>query len=107
MTAKTKLQALLEKIEAANAAYYERDSPEITDAEYDALRREAEEILKAHPELHEEARVLARVGARPDTGFGKVRHRTPMLSLDNVFSPEDFTEFWQGKRRFLGLDSAW
>ena len=107
MTAKTKLQALLEKIEAANAAYYGRDSPEMTDAEYDALRREAEEILKAHPELREEAHVLARVGARPATGFGKVRHRTPMLSLDNVFSPEDFAEFWQGKRRFLGLDSAW
>ncbi|MGP8027136.1 MAG: NAD-dependent DNA ligase LigA [Acidocella sp.] len=107
MTAKTKLQALLEKIEAANEAYYERDSPEMTDAEYDALRREAEDILKAHPELREEAHVLARVGARPATGFGKIRHRTPMLSLDNVFSQEEFAEFWQGKRRFLGLDSAW
>jgi DNA ligase (NAD+) len=107
MTAKTTLQALLEKIEAANAAYYQHDAPEMTDAQYDALRREAEEIVKAHPELHEEARVLARVGARPTTGFGKVRHRTPMLSLDNVFSQEEFAEFWQGKRRFLGLEAPW
>ncbi len=107
MSAKTKLKALLERIEAANAAYYERDAPEMTDAEYDSLRREAEDIAAAHPELREEARVLARVGARPATGFGKVRHRTPMLSLDNVFSPEAFAEFWQGKRRFLGLEAAW
>ncbi len=46
---KQKLDELLARIEAANAAYHEHDAPEITDAEYDALRREAEAILAAHP----------------------------------------------------------
>jgi len=99
-----KLEKLLAKIAAADAAYHGRNKPEITDAEYDALRREAEALLAGHPELREQAAALAQVGVRPASGFAKVLHRTPMLSLDNVFSPEEFTEFWRGKRRFLGLE---
>jgi len=104
---KDRLHDILAQIAAANAAYHERDAPEITDAEYDALRRAAEEILAVHPEWREGAAALAQVGGKPAGGFGKVVHRLPMLSLDNVFSPEEFAEFWQGKRRFLGLDAPW
>jgi DNA ligase (NAD+) len=107
MSEEAKLRALLARIEAANAAYHERDAPEISDAEYDALRREAEEILAAHPELRGEAETLQQVGARPAAGFRKIRHRTPMLSLDNVFSAEEFAEFWRGKKRFLGAGGPW
>jgi DNA ligase (NAD+) len=107
MSAKTKLREILARIEAANAAYHEHDAPEITDAEYDALRREAEAILAEHPELREGAEALAQVGAKPAAGFKKIRHRTPMLSLDNVFSAEEFAEFWRGKKRFLGHEGLW
>ncbi|MDD2704655.1 MAG: NAD-dependent DNA ligase LigA, partial [Acidocella sp.] len=94
-----KLEDLLAQIAAANAAYHERDAPEITDAEYDALRREADVILAAHPELRAQATALAQVGAQPASGFKKVQHRTPMLSLDNVFAPEEFEEFCGKIRR--------
>jgi DNA ligase (NAD+) len=107
MSPKGKLQDILARIEAANAAYHERDAPEITDAEYDALRREAEAILAEHPELRTGAETLAQVGGKPAAGFKKIRHRTPMLSLDNVFSAEEFAEFWRGKKRFLGHEGAW
>ena len=107
MSDKAKLQEILARIEAANAAYHERDEPEISDAEYDALRREAEAILAEHPEWRDGAEALAQVGAKPGAGFKKVRHRTPMLSLDNVFAPEEFAEFWRGKKRFLGAETPW
>lgn len=107
MNEKDKLREILARIEAANAAYHERDEPEISDAEYDALRQEAEAILAAHPELRDGAGALAQVGAKPASGFKKIRHRTPMLSLDNVFSEEEFAEFWRGKKRFLGQDVPW
>jgi DNA ligase (NAD+) len=101
------LAEILARIEAANTAYHEHDAPEITDAEYDALRREAEAILEKHPELRGNAAALEQVGAKPAAGFKKLKHRTPMLSLDNVFAPEEFAEFWQGKKRFLGHEGPW
>ncbi|WP_297367102.1 NAD-dependent DNA ligase LigA [Acidocella sp.] len=106
MTDKTRLKTLLAQIDAANQAYHERDAPEISDADYDALRREAETILAAHPTWRAEARALAQVGGRVATGFTKLRHIVPMLSLDNVFTPEEFTEFLARIRRFLGLDQS-
>jgi DNA ligase (NAD+) len=99
-----KFQSLLARIAAANAAYHTKDAPIMTDAEYDALRREADAILAAHPEYGEAAEVLAEVGAKPASGFAKIRHAVPMLSLDNAFGAEEFTEFCARIRRFLGLD---
>jgi DNA ligase (NAD+) len=106
MTAKTRLDALLARLKAADAAYHTHDAPLMTDAEYDALRREAEALLTAHPELAAAALALARVGAKPSAGFKKVLHAVPMLSLDNVFAAEEFAEFCARIRRFLGLDEA-
>ncbi|HEY1856284.1 NAD-dependent DNA ligase LigA [Acidocella sp.] len=106
MTTKTRLDALLARIKAADAAYHTQDAPLMTDAEYDALRREAEALLTAHPELAAAALALARVGAKPSAGFKKVLHAVPMLSLDNVFAAEEFAEFCARIRRFLGLDEA-
>jgi DNA ligase (NAD+) len=97
---------LMARIEAADAAYHEQDAPIITDAEYDALRREADEILAAHPEFRETAKALAALGGKPASGFAKIRHAVPMLSLDNVFAPEEFAEFCARIRRFLGLGDA-
>ncbi len=106
MTTKSHLDSLLARIAVANTAYHTEDAPVMTDAEYDALRREADDILAAHPEYGEASEVLADVGAAPASGFKKLHHATPMLSLDNAFSPEDFTEFTARIRRFLGLDTT-
>ena len=103
MNGKETLNALLARIEAANTAYHEQDAPEITDADYDALRREAEAILAEHPEWREDAKALSQVGGKPVAGFKKVTHRTPMLSLDNVFNAVEFEDFVARIRRFLGL----
>lgn len=103
MNDRERLDALLARIDAANTAYHEHDAPEITDADYDALRREAEAILAEHPEWREDAKALTQVGGKPASGFKKIIHRTPMLSLDNVFDADEFAEFIARIRRFLGL----
>ena len=103
MNGRETLNALLAQIDAANTAYHEQDAPEITDADYDALRREAEVILAAHPEWRADAKALTQVGAKPASGFKKLIHRTPMLSLDNVFNAGEFEDFIARIRRFLGL----
>src|ERR1700744_1522260 len=102
MTAKSRFDDLLARLAAADAAYHTQDAPLMTDAEYDALRREAEALRAAHPELAKEAEALAEVGAPVPAGFKKIVHATPMLSLDNVFAAEEFVEFCARIRRFLG-----
>jgi DNA ligase (NAD+) len=98
--------ALMAKIAEANTAYHSKDAPVITDAEYDGLRREAEALLEAHPEFSDAAQALEEIGATPATGFRKIRHAVPMLSLDNAFGPKDFADFCSKIRRFLGLDDT-
>jgi DNA ligase (NAD+) len=97
---------IMARIAEANTAYHMQDAPVMTDAEYDALRREADAILAEHPELGDAAKTLADVGAKPAAGFKKVLHTVPMLSLDNAFGAEEFTEFCARIRRFLGLDDT-
>jgi DNA ligase (NAD+) len=103
---KQKFQDLLARIADANTAYHTKDAPIITDAEYDAMCREADAILAEHPEYGEAAEVLEEVGAKPAAGFAKLRHAVPMLSLDNAFDAAEFTEFCARIRRFLGLDET-
>jgi DNA ligase (NAD+) len=101
-----RFDAIMARITEANTAYHTKDAPVITDAAYDALRREADEILAAHPEYGEAAEALAEIGAAPASGFKKIRHKVPMLSLDNAFRQEEFAEFCARIRRFLGLDAT-
>jgi DNA ligase (NAD+) len=103
---KAKFDALMARIAEANTAYHTRDAPVITDAEYDALRREADAILAEHPEYGDAARILEEVGAAPAAGFKKIRHAVPMLSLDNAFDAVEFADFCARIRRFLGLDET-
>jgi DNA ligase (NAD+) len=104
-TTKTRFTDLLARIAEANTAYHTHDAPVMSDAAYDALRREAEALLATHPELGD-AQALAEIGAKPAPKFKKIIHATPMLSLDNIFTPEDFPEFCARIRRFLGLDDT-
>ena len=87
-------------------AYHQHDAPEITDAEYDALRARNAAIEARFPHLVRPDSPSARVGAAPESGFAKLRHAQPMLSLDNVFDATGFAEFCARIRRFLGLDPA-
>ncbi|MFC4166612.1 NAD-dependent DNA ligase LigA [Teichococcus aestuarii] len=98
------LAALAEAIETADIAYHQNDAPVMTDAEYDALRRRNAAIERRFPALKRaDSPSEASPGAAPAAGFAKSRHGTPMLSLDNAFSPEDFAEFAKSIRRFLKL----
>ncbi|MBN2176755.1 MAG: NAD-dependent DNA ligase LigA [Demequinaceae bacterium] len=80
---------LVQEIEAHRAAYYERDQPTVSDAEYDALERELRELEAMHPELAEPDSPSHTVGGAVATGFASVRHRERMMSLDNAFDLKD------------------
>ncbi len=97
------LQHLAAEIARHDALYYQSDAPEISDADYDALRRRLAAIEAQFPDLVTRDSPSQRVGSAPATGFGKVQHRVPMLSLGNAFEDEDVTDFVARVRRFLGL----
>src|SRR5579884_715794 len=80
--------------------YYVLDAPEISDAEYDAMMRQLQELERQHPELITPDSPTQRVGGKPREGFVKVRHSSPMLSLDNALGPEELRDF---DRRVKGL----
>ncbi len=84
---------LRQEIERHNQAYYQKDAPIITDAEYDALFRELQALESAHPELLTPDSPTQRVGSRPLSAFGTVTHRVPMLSLGNAFDDEEVAAF--------------
>lgn len=84
------LQAALKQ---HNIAYYRHDTPTISDAEYDLLFRELQQLEATYPELQQPDSVTQRVGAAPLTGFAQVTHKLPMLSLSNAFSLEEVSAF--------------
>src|SRR5256885_11056401 len=83
--------------------YYQQDTPTISDAEYDALRKRYGDIEQRFPNLRTLESLTLKVGVAPTGRFAKVRHAVPMLSLDNAFSDEDVTRFVDRIRRFLKL----
>ena len=101
--AATELAALAAEIAHHDALYHGKDAPEISDADYDALVLRNRAIEARFPELIRSDSPSRRVGAAVSDGFAKSRHGEPMLSLNNVFSPEEFAEFCASIRRFLGL----
>ncbi|MEP0259446.1 MAG: NAD-dependent DNA ligase LigA, partial [Sulfitobacter sp.] len=103
--AETELARLAEVLNEANTAYHTEDAPEISDADYDALKRRNAAIEVRFPDLKRADSPSEQVGAPVAEGFGKVRHAVPMLSLANAFDAEEVTEFDARIRKYLGLGS--
>ena len=103
--AETELARLAEVLNEANTAYHTEDAPEISDAEYDALKRRNAAIEARFPDIKRADSPSEQVGAPVAEGFGKVRHAVPMLSLANAFDAEEVTEFDARIRKYLGLGS--
>lgn len=103
--AKTELERLASLIAHHDRLYYLEDQPEISDAEYDELRLRNEAIEKRFPELRREDSPSLRIGAPLSGPFKKVKHRKPVLSLDNGFEDQDVYDFFDRIRRFLGLST--
>ena len=104
--AAAELQQLAEQIAYHNTRYHGDDDPEISDAAFDALVRRNDAIEAAFPHLVRPDSPSVKVGTAPKNGFGKIRHRVPMLSLGNAFDAEDAREFAARIRRFLNLDDT-
>ncbi len=96
-----RVRELREQIHYHNYRYYVLDEPVISDAEYDRLFRELEELEAAWPELITPDSPTQRVGAQPLEKFETVPHRQPMLSLENAFSEGEAREFDARLKRFL------
>ncbi|KPF87649.1 aromatic ring-opening dioxygenase LigA [alpha proteobacterium AAP38] len=83
--------------------YYNKADPEISDADYDKLEQRLAAIEALFPELVTTDSPTQTVGAAPSSGFGKVKHAVPMLSLSNAFEDVDVSDFVGRIRRFLNL----
>jgi DNA ligase (NAD+) len=92
-TIAARVAKLTETLERYNYRYHALDDPEVPDSEYDRLMLELRALEAEHPELLTPDSPTQRVGAAPVAAFGAVKHRLPMLSLDNAFSEEDVRDF--------------
>src|SRR5712691_3140638 len=101
--AKAEHARLSAELKRHSEAYFVRDAPTISDAEYDALRLRYNQIETRFPDLVSLFSESYQVGAAPSRGFAKVRHALPMPSLDDAFSEEDVADFVGRVRRFLNL----
>src|SRR6266478_1971325 len=84
-----KIEGLREKVRYHEHLYYVLDHPEISDTEFDKLMQQLQQLEVEHPQLVTPDSPTQRVGGKPREGFVKVRHSSPMLSLDNTYSEEE------------------
>ncbi|MDK3072549.1 NAD-dependent DNA ligase LigA [Sedimentitalea sp. JM2-8] len=104
--AEAELARLARLLGDADTAYYVNDAPELSDADYDALKRRNSEIETRFPDLKRDDSPSEQIGARAADGFSKVRHAQRMLSLGNAFDEEDVAAFDSGIRKYLGMTGA-
>jgi len=101
--AANRLMRLAKNIARHNRLYHDRDAPEISDADYDALVRENAALEAEYPHLVRADSPSRAVGAAPTSALAKVAHARPMLSLENAFAADEAREFVARVRRFLSL----
>ncbi|MCD6390479.1 MAG: NAD-dependent DNA ligase LigA, partial [Dehalococcoidia bacterium] len=99
---KQRVEELRGLINYHNHRYYVLDSPEISDAEYDELMKELQQLEAKHPELVAPDSPTQRVGAPPVEAFGVVEHPQPLLSLANAFSYEELAAWHKRVSNLLG-----
>ena len=99
------IQLLRTEINRYNIRYYVYDDPIISDAEYDDLMRELDQLEKDHPELITPGSPTQRVGAKPLDAFQSISHRIPMLSLANAMNSDELREFDTQVKKGLGTDA--
>ncbi|WP_368188033.1 NAD-dependent DNA ligase LigA [Aestuariibius sp. HNIBRBA575] len=104
--AEQELQRLNALISQANIDYHEQDAPQLSDADYDALKRRNLEIETRFPDLKRPDSPSDQVGSAPREGFGKVQHAVRMLSLGNAFETEDVSDFVARIRKYLNLSAT-
>ena len=104
--ARAELERLADEIKRHDTHYFTDDAPQISDADYDALRVRNTAIEERFPRLVRDDSPSNRIGVAPGGTFGKVRHRVPMLSLGNAFNDADVREFEERIRRFLKLSES-
>lgn len=97
-----RIESLREELRHHEHLYHVLDSPQISDAAYDALMRELKELEAKHPELVTPDSPTQRIGGKPKEGFAKVAHSRPMLSLDNVNSEEELRDWDRRVRELAG-----
>lgn len=104
--AREELACLSQEIADHDVLYFQKDRPAISDAAYDALVQRNRALEARFPDLRRLDSPTSRVGAAPAQGFQKVKHRHPMLSLENAFSFDDVQNFMDRVRRFLQLPAT-
>jgi DNA ligase (NAD+) len=111
-TPETRILQLRKELERHNRLYYQDATPEISDADYDKLYRELEQLEAAHPELASPDSPTRRVGGAPLESFQQVRHLVPMLSIDDVFELKDaelpeaeLIDFYKRLQKNLGREN--
>src|SRR5215469_6188921 len=95
------VESLREQLRRHEYLYYILDQPEISDADYDAMMRQLQELETRHPDLLTSDSPTQRVGGKPREGFVKVRHRSAMLSLDNALNEAELRDFDRRVRELL------
>lgn len=100
-----RIAELRKTIEYHNKRYYQQDAPEISDAEYDRLMRELQELENRYPETYSASSPTQRVGVAPLSRFAPFNHPSPMFSLANAFSHEEIIEFDNRIKRLSGADN--
>ncbi len=100
---KKELETLAVQLNQANVVYHQADDPEITDAEYDALKRRNAQLEGEFPHLQRPDSPSLQVGAAVSEKFGKVTHAVAMLSLGNAFEDDDVKDFDARSRKFLNV----
>ena len=104
MSAQKRIEELINLINYHNEKYYNQDSPEIEDFEYDNLMKELIKLEEENPELKRNDSPSNRVGGKPLDKFEQVVHKIPMLSLSNAYSWEDLKDFDSRVRDAVGSD---